>query len=202
MDHIITIAREYGSGGRETGIKLAEALGLKFYDKEIIAMAAQAGGLDADFVAKHEESAPAFMNAGYMNQAFASFAYQPSYSDTIFFKQCDILKQIAAQGPCVIVGRCADYILRDYNIVKTFIYSDLESKIERKMSLVPASAGKTREQLEKEIIKINKGRKKYYEHYSGNRWGDMANFDLCISTSKIGVDGAVATILAYLDQAK
>lgn len=202
MNKIITIAREYGSGGRETGIKLADKLGLKFYDKEIIAMAAEAGGLDADFVAKHEESAPAFMSAGYANQAFASFAYQPSYSDTIYFKQCDILKQIAAQGPCVIVGRCADYILRDYNITKVFVYSDLESKIARKLSLVPEGEAKSREQMEKDIIKINKGRRKYYEHYSGNRWGDMANFDLCISTSEIGVDGAVETILAYLNQTK
>jgi len=202
MNKIITIAREYGSGGRETGIKLADKLGLKFYDKEIIAMAAEAGGLDADFVAKHEESAPAFMSAGYANQAFASFAYQPSYSDTIYFKQCDILKQIAAQGPCVIVGRCADYILRDYNITKVFVYSDLESKITRKLSLVPEGEAKSREQMEKDIIKINKGRRKYYEHYSGNRWGDMANFDLCISTSEIGVDGAVETILAYLNQTK
>ena len=202
MDKIITIAREYGSGGRETGIKLAEKLGYKFYDKEIIALAAEAGGLDADFVARHEEKAPAFMSTGFSNPSFASFAYHPSYSDTIFFKQCEILKQIADQGPCVIVGRCADYVLRDYNITKVFIYSDLESKIERKMSLVPASEAKSREQLEKEIIKINKGRKKYYEHYSGSNWGDMANFDLCISTSEVGVDGAVDTILAYLEKTK
>ena len=202
MNKIITIAREYGSGGRETGIKLAEKLGLKFYDKEIIALAAQAGGLDTDFVAKHEEMVPNFIGGGFTDPSFASFAYQPSYSDTIYFKQCEILRQIADQGPCVIVGRCADYILRDYNITKVFIYSDLESKINRKASLVPSGSGVSREQLEKDIIKINKGRKKYYEHYSGNRWGDMANFDLCISTSEIGVDGAVETILAYLNQTK
>ena len=199
MNKIITIAREYGSGGRETGIKLAEKLGIKFYDKEIIALAAEAGGLDADFVARHEEEAPAMIGASFSNPSFASFAYHPSYSDTIYFKQCDILKEIAAQGPCVIVGRCADYVLRDYDIVKVFIYSDMSSKIVRKRGLAPEKADFSDEQMEKEIEKINKGRRKYYEHYSGNQWGNVSNYDVCVSTSELGADGAVEIILKYLE---
>jgi len=202
MKNIITIAREYGSGGRETGVKLAEKLGFAFYDKEIISLAAQAGGLDADFVAKHEEQAPSSFLGTIGDRAFASFAYQPSYSDTIFFKQCDILKEIAAKGNCVIVGRCADYVLRDFATVNVFIYSDMASKVARKKAMVPENEVSSIEELEKKIAVINKGRRKYYEHYTGNKWGDAAHHDLCINTTKVGADGAVDTIIAFLNKTK
>lgn len=202
MDKIVTIGREFGSGGRETGIRLAQKLGIPFYDKELISLAAKEGGLDKNFVEAHEEQAPALLTPNFGRQDFSSFMYQPSYSDTIFFRQCDVLKQIAEKGPCVIVGRCADYVLRSYGTVNIFIYSDMESKILRKRAMAPEKAAYTDEEMAKWIANVNKGRKKYYEHYSGKRWGDVENYDLCVSTTRTGVDGAVATIMMFLENFK
>lgn len=202
MDRIITIGREFGSGGRELGIKLAQKLGIPFYDKELIAMSAQGGGLDKGFVEAHEEQAPAMLTSSFGRQDFASFMYQPSYSDTIYFKQCEVLKEIAAKGACVIVGRCADYVLRDFNTINVFVYSDMASKVARKKGMAPEKQDYSDEEMEKWIVKVNKGRRKYYEHYSGKRWGDVENFDLCVSTTRVGVDGAVATVLEYMENLK
>ncbi len=202
MDRIITIGREFGSGGREIGIRLSQRLDVPFYDKELISLAAKHGGLDKGFVEAHEEQAPTLLTPGFGRQDFSSFMYQPSYSDTIYFKQCEVLKEIAEKGPCVIVGRCADYVLRDYNTVNVFIYSDMESKILRKRAMAPEKADYTDEEMEKWIAKINRGRKRYYEHYSSGRWGDVENYDLCINTSRADVDGAVATIAAFLENLK
>lgn len=202
MNKIITIGREFGSGGREIGIKLAEKLGLKFYDKELISLAAEDGNLDAAFIESHEEQSPSIIAGGLSRSPFASFVYQPSFTDTIFFKQCDTLKKIAEQGPCVIVGRCADYVLRDYSRLDIFISSSMSAKIARKRAMAPEKKDFTDIEMEKWITRINKGRRRYYEHYSGNKWGNIENYDLCIKTDDIGVDGAVEVILAYINGLK
>lgn len=202
MNKVITIGREFGSGGREIGIKLAEKLGVKFYDKELISLAAEDGSLDASFVEKHEEQSPSIISGGFGRATFASFEYRPSLTDTIFFKQCDVMKKIAAEGPCVIVGRCADYVLRDFDRVDVFVSSSMESKIARKRPMAPEKADYTDAEMEKWIAQINKGRRKYYEHYTGNRWGNIENYDLCLKTDEIGVDGAVEVILAFINGLK
>lgn len=202
MDKIITIAREYGSGGREIGIKLAKKLGYKFYDKELISLAADNEGLASDFIASHEEQAPSLINGGFGDVSFASFIYVPSYSDQIFFRQCDVLRQIADKGPCVIVGRCSDYVLREYDTVNCFIYSDIEAKIKRKRGIAREKKNYTDREMEKSIMTINKGRRKYYEHYTGSRWGDPENFDLCINTTNGQTDAAVEAIASYIASLK
>ena len=113
---IITIGREFGSGGREIGIALAEKLDIPFYDKEIISLAAEAGGLEAAFIENNEEGSHRVSRKGGIRRiSLASFAYHPSFSDSIFLHQCDAIKSITENGPCVIVGRCADFILKDKN---------------------------------------------------------------------------------------
>jgi len=111
MNTVVTIGREFGSGGREIGIKLAETLGVPFYDKEIITLTAEYGGLDESFVASNEEGSNMVGTRGLGRMNFASFRYKPDLADGIFLHQCEVIKQIADNGPCVIVGRCADYVL-------------------------------------------------------------------------------------------
>ena len=196
---VITIGREFGSGGREIGVKLAERLGIPFYDKEIISMAAEAGGLNASFIEAHEEKAPMAGATGMGRIAFSSFSFQPTFSDTIFIAQCNIIKELAAKGPCVIVGRCADYSLRGTDALHVFVRGTTEYKIARKRPMAPEKADYTDAQMQKWMESVDKQRAKYYEHYTDTRWGDSRHYDLCINTDGIGCDGAVELILKRLE---
>ncbi len=200
MSHrVITIGREFGSGGREIGIELAQALGIPFYDKELITLAAKNGGLNETFLAANEERTPVISTGSFgRGDLFASF-YQPSFSDKIFFEQADIIRELAKKGPCVIVGRCADYVLRDTDAVRVFISASMPYKIARKHTVAPEKADYTDAQMEKYIKDTDKQRRKYYEHYTGRTWGLTANYHLCICSDHVGTHGAVQIILAYLE---
>ena len=128
--------------------------------------------------------------------------YQDLPSDLIYKGQSKLIRSLAERGPCVVVGRCADYILRNMNPVDCFIYGSLDERINRKMSMIPEGLDFTREEIKKRIIDVDKKRAKYYEFYADRRWGKMEDYDLCISTDNIGVDGAVETIMAYLEHCK
>jgi len=199
---VITIAREFGSGGREIGLKLSEALDIPFYDKNLLKAVAEAGGMHEDFIAENEERSPLVAAPLFGRNMLATY-YQPSFSDTIFIEQAKLIKSLAEKGPCVIVGRCADYILRDDpDVIKVFISASMEFKISRKHLVAPEKENFSDEEMEKYIKDVSKQRVRYYEHYTGMKKGMAPNFDLCIRTDKVGTDGAVKLILDYLENLK
>ncbi len=199
MKHIITIGREYGSGGREIGIRLAEELGVPFYDKELITLVAEKGGMDPSFVEKNEEGIH-MLGGGVMTRMnFASFRYNPSISDGIYLHQCEAIRKLAEAGPCVLVGRCADAVLQEQGSINIFIAASMPYKIRRKRAMAPEKADYSDAQMEKYIRDVNKARRMYYEHYTGRKWGNSQNYHLCVHSDLVGVEGAVRTIRAYLE---
>ena len=187
MNKVITISRQFGSGGREFGIKLANALGLPFYDKELISMAAEDSNLSAEFMRHHEESAP-----GLLSRTLYSY-YQMPMTDQIYIAQSNLIKQLAEKGPCVLIGRCSDVIVE--NSVKIYVHAPIQYRIERKLKM---DTGIAPEKLEAHIKATEKKKKKYYEYYSNRKFGMAENHDLCMDSGKIGVDGCVECALAFI----
>ena len=187
MKKVITISREFGSGGREFGIKLAERLGLPCYDKELITEAAQNSGLSEDFVASVEESVPKLFSATLYSY------YQLPMSDQIFIAQSDVIRCLAKRGPCVIVGRCADAILNDS--VNIFVHAGIEHRIRRKLEL---GIGVPEGEMEKHILSVDRQRQKYHSYYSHRRWGVAKDYHLCLDTGLVDIDGCLDAAEAYL----
>lgn len=193
-NYIITIGRQYGSGGREIGEKLAQQLGIPFYDKELLTIASNESGIDTELFEQADE------------RPKVSFLYslvkgnekigRTSSEDTLFLAQFDAIKKIAAQGPCVIVGRCSDYTLSDFdNCVNVFVHANMDKKKER----VIKEYGVAPDRAEEKIIKTDKQRAKYYNYYTNQQWGNSFNYDLTIDTSSIDIDGAVEVIKKYIE---
>lgn len=196
MKKAITIGREFGSGGRETGLKVAEALKIPFYDKELISLAAERGELAPAVVEEYEETV---VHAGYCFPRPALFAsYSQPITDKIFIDQYHAIQELAKQGPCVIVGRCSDYVLKD-DAINVFIHANMASRMKRKLAL---NIGVAEKDMENHIRSIDKKRSKYYHHHTDKIWGMAQNYHLCIDTSCIGVSGAVEMILHYLAYSK
>ena len=191
MNKVITVSRQFGSGGREFGIKLANALGIPFYDKELISMAAEDSNLSAEFMRHHEESAP-----GLLSRTLYSY-YQMPMTDQIYIAQSNLIKRLAQEGSCVIIGRCSDVILEDS--VKIYVHAPLAKRVERKLSM---DTGVSAEKMEDHIRATDKKRKKYYEYYTDQKWGMAENHNLCLDSGLIGVDGCVETALTYLSKLK
>lgn len=187
MDKVITISRQFGSGGREFGIKLAKELNLPFYDKELISMAAEDSNLSEEFLRHYEESAP-----GIFSRSLYSY-YQMPMTDQIYIAQSNLIKRLAASGPCVIIGRCSDVILD--NSIKIYVHADLKKRVERKLAM---DTGIVPDKMEDHVKATDKKRKKYYEYYTDQKWGMAENHHLCMDSSDIGVDGCVETALVYL----
>ena len=197
----VTITRQYGSGGHDIGKALAKALGIGFYDKELISLAAKESGIAPEVFEKADER-PAnsllySLSVGLYNygNGLSSPMDDLPVNDKLYILQHKIIKEKAESESFVIVGRCADYILKDYpGIVKVFIYADIESRIRRAISrhdIEPARAKQA-------IIKTDKNRANYYSFYSGQKWGQVENYDLCINTTKLTVDQAVKLITDYI----
>ncbi len=190
MKYIITIGREYGSGGRFIGQKLAEKLGIKFYDQDLINKAAEESGLSMAVFKNFDEK---------RDSIFASttsmYSYDISLGQRVFLAQFDTIKKIAEENEsCVIVGRCADYVLRDNpNLVSVFICAPVEDKIERAIKYYGVNPAKA----PNIIIKMDKKRKSYYNFYTDREWGKARTYDICIN-SKIGIDESVNAIVAYI----
>lgn len=186
---IITIGREFGSGGREIGMKLAKKLGIPFYDKELIVHAAEKTNLEESIVERYDEkhAFPAFSSSNIFD------IYQMPMSDRVYIAQADVLRELAAKGSCVIVGRCANYVLDDdAALFSVFVHAPMKDKIKRKKSVLP---GKSDSEIEAHIRKIDKKRAKYYSYYTDGVWGAAATYDLCINSGAIGIDGAVDLII-------
>lgn len=193
---VITIGREFGSGGREIGIKLSEKLNIPFYDKKIILHTAEKTNLEESIIEKHDEqhSFPVFSSSNVFD------IYQMPMSDRIYIAQADVIRDIAAKESCIIVGRCADFILDDNpDVFKVFITAPMKDKIERKRPLLE---GKSDAEIRAHISKIDKKRAKYYTYYTDRTWGSAATYNLCIDSSVVGIDGAVELIASAISMRK
>lgn len=193
---IITIGREFGSGGHEIGMCLAKRLDLPFYDKEILTLAAEQGGMDEALIRDNEERMPKTLVS---RMGFASLSHSPAFSDTIFLHQSAVIRDLGRKGPCVIVGRCADFILRDMEPVNVFIAASMPYKLRRKRAMAPEKADLTDDQFRKYIADVDDRRRAWYEHYTRQKWGHIENYHLCIHSDRVDVEGAVNTIAAYLE---
>lgn len=185
---IITIAREYGSGGHLLGERLSKELGIKLYDREFIRMAAQRSGIDEQYIAKNEQSIPSF----WLKCILSKNSEQPveaslSADDILFVAESRIIQELTAQEPCIIVGRCADFVLKDHpKVVKVFCYSDLKSAVNRCVN----DYGIPQEQAEAEIRRINRNRIHHYEYYTGQKWGEPHHYHLMLNTGNISLETA------------
>lgn len=201
MKAIVTIGREFGSGGREIGSKLAEAMGVPFYDKDLISRAAKESGFCEEIIQNHDERPTSSFLYNLVMDTY-SFGYNSSalvdmpISHKVFLAQYDAIKKIANEGSCVIVGRCADYALGEYdNCLNVFIHADLDSRIKRIVERYNLSEAKAKDM----IVKKDKQRQSYYNYYSSKKWGHSDTYDLSINSAVLGIDGTVKLILQYAE---
>ena len=198
---VITIGRQCGSGGKDIGMKLAEKMGVKCYDKELLAQAAKNSGLCQELFESHDEKPTSSFLYSLVMDTYSMGYNSSAYMDMplnhkIFLAQFDTIKKIADEGPCVIVGRCADYALADYkNCINLFIFGDDDVKTKRIMTRYDLTEAKAKEM----ITKKDKQRQSYYNYYSSKKWGRADSYDLCINSSILGIDGTVKLIIQYVD---
>ncbi len=187
---VITISREYGSGGRYVGKLVAQKLGIKLYDKEIITKLSETTGLSTEYIKNHEQKSNILdnLNNGYY--------YNLNNNDELFIKESNLIKELAKE-PCVIIGRCADYILKDQkNVTNIFIYNDMKNKIKRAIKYYKLN----KLTAEKEINKINKLRSNHYKHYTGKTWNNPENYDICINSDTLGVENTAELICKLINK--
>ena len=197
---IITIGRQYGSGGHDIGKQLAEELHIPFYDKALLERAAKDSGLCQEIFENHDEKPTnsflysLVMDTYSLGYNSSSFTEMP-LNHKIFLAQFDAIKNIAKEGSCVIVGRCADYALADFpNVVNIFLHADLQSRIvriARRHALTDAKAKDL-------IIKTDKRRASYYNYYTSKKWGEAAGYDLSLNTATLGIDGTIHMIREFV----
>lgn len=184
---VITIAREYGSGGREIGQRLSQRLGIPFFDRELIEMAAQENGMNADFVATHEQNIPSHLLYEMIMQDFTAPIEQSlSFDDALFVTQSKIIRKLASDQSCIIVGRCADFVLRDFdNCLKVFVHADYEHKLQR----IVQEYGERPEVAREKLKYVDKGRANHYRTYTDRIWNEASHYDLCLNSSLLGIEG-------------
>lgn len=199
MKSIITIGRQFGCKGREICKRLSQELGIPFYDKELIEYAANQSGISPEILEQYDEKAT---NSLLYSLSLSTYSYAGAtnlsvpnlpLNDRLFISQSEIIKQLADKGPCIILGRCADYVLKDRDdVLNVFIHCDLDNRIgeiEKRLGIPKSKA--------KDIIKkTDKRRASYYNYYTHQKWGDLKNFDLAIS-SNVGIDKVVETIKSF-----
>ena len=197
---IITIARQYGSGGREIGERVAAKLGIPLYDKELITEAATKESLDESLVkAADESSANSLLYTLAMGSNVLGttmhFGYKMPLNDKLFILQSEVIREYAKAGSCVIIGRCADYVLRDeVGVLRLFIYSDIDHRQTRVAERHPELKSS---QIIDVINKTDKRRSSYYNFYTGNKWGKYDNYDMAINSSTLGIEGTANLICEY-----
>ena len=197
---IITISREFGSGGREIGRILSQQLDIPFYDKELLELASKESGICEELFVKNDES---YTNSFLFSLVMGNYPVSADgrinpdlpLNHKIFLAQFDTIRKIAEKGPCVIVGRCADYVLKAHpNVVNFFLTGNMPEKKARILKRYDIEKNKA----EDFIKKTDKRRASYYNYYTDLKWGNASNYDLCINTSKTGIDGAVELMKEYI----
>lgn len=202
MNTIITIGRQFGSQGREIGEKIAKHFNIPCYDKELLSRAAKESGFCEEMIQNHDERPTNSFLYNLVMDTY-SFGYNASsfidmpISHKVFLAQFDTIKKVAEEGPCVIVGRCADYALSDYkNCVHIFIYSDEKAKIKH---LCERFSDLDEHKARDMIVKKDRQRQSYYNYYSSKKWGRADSYDLCVNSAKLGVEGTVKLITQYVE---
>ncbi len=197
---VITIGRQFGSGGHDIGVALAKELGIKVYDKEMLKRAAKESGLCEELFESHDEKPTnSFLYSLVMDTYSLGFS-AGTFSDMpinhkVFLAQFDAIKKIAEEESCVMIGRCADYALEEYdNLINIFVYADMDARIARVARELNVGNPKAKDI----IMKNDKKRASYYNYYTNKEWGAANSYDLCINSAKLGVDGAVKAILDYI----
>ena len=199
---VITIGRQYGSGGREIGEKLAAELGVKCYDKELLSMAAKESGLCQEIFENHDEKPTnSFLYSLVMDTYSVSGYTSAPFLDMplnhkVFLAQFETIKNLADKESCIIVGRCADYALAEHpNCLNVFIHADMEFRIDHIMKTFQLSQDKAADM----IHKTDKKRASYYNYYSSKKWGRADSYDLCINSSILGIEGTVKLITQFVE---
>ena len=197
MKHlVIAISREYGSGGRKIGEQVAEKLGISYYDKVLLQLAAERSGLAPEFLEKSEEEAKGSFLYHLSTAALGTnffYQYDAQVGDKAFFAQTAVIRELADQESCVIIGRCAENILRARpRCLKVFLYAPEVARIERLMGEYQI----TEKEAKERIHRIDKGRANYYRYYTGEHWGQIHGHDLCINTATAGLDGVAELIVS------
>ena len=187
---VITVGREYGSGGRLIAQKAAEALGIPFFDRSIINMAAEETGLSADFIRRTEQQ----KTSSFLYNLYMSTQSLP-VNDQVFIAQSEVIRRVAAEGPCIIVGRCADHVLesRGLNCLSLFICAPFQWRVRHRMAIEHIDEKAAAAAVEK----FDKQREKYYSHYTGRPWGLPENYDLCVNSARLGIDRTAALLAQH-----
>jgi cytidylate kinase len=199
--YVITIARGYGSGGRTIGKMLSEKLGIPYYDRDLLRLASDDSGINQDLFAKADEKLKKTLLFKIAKKVYKGELIPPDSdefvsNDNLFNYQAKIIKELANTQTCIIIGRCADYVLKDYdNVVKVFVHAPLESCVKtlREMTSRPDK------EIEKQILSIDKHRAEYYRYYTGRNWDDAKNYDLCLNSDHLGFAKSVDIVNAYID---
>jgi len=201
MDNIvITIARQYGSGGKTVGKMVAEELGIPFYSREIVRLASEESGINEALFGEVDEKLGRTSLFKLSKTVYDGELISPDSDDfvshrNLFNYQAKIIKDLAAKESCVIIGRCADYVLRDYpNVMSVFVHADEQFCFERAMERNSLS----HRDMEKYIARTDKYRGDYYKYYTGNEWNDARNYDLCLNSAELDYDRCVSIIKAYM----
>ena len=200
MNTIITIGRQFGSGGHEIGSKLAEKLDIKLYDKNLIKIAAKESGLCPEILENNDERPTSSFLYNLVMDTYSFGITNSNYVDMplshkVFLAQFETIKKLAEEGPCVIVGRCADYALNDFdNVLNIFIYSEFEKRVSRISEKYQISEKEAKDMISKK----DKQRASYYNYYSTKKWGKAETYNLCIDSSILGVDGTVELLTQFV----
>lgn len=195
---ILTISREFGSGGRSIGKAVAEKLGYSYYDNELVTEIAKESGFAEDFIEKSGEesnfASPFLYN---FSKSFREMYGQTSVEEQLFLTQFNLIKRIAAEENCVIVGRCSDYILRDReDAIHVHIYADEKLRAERIVDVY----GEREDSPEKRIKDKDKKRKTYYEYYTERKWGDVKNYNICLDTGVLGIEYCIDILVDIMER--
>lgn len=193
---VITVSRQFGSGGREIAQKLAERLNIPYLDNELIQRAAEKSGYSKEIFDQADQKPTGSLL--YSMSLFASngVGFDLPLSDKVFLVQSDVIKEAAEQGSCVIVGRCADYVLRDFpSVISIYIHSNIEKRIKRAVEKYKVDPAKCKDI----VAKNDKRRAAYYNFYTGNRWGQAENYDITINSGKLGVEQTVEALIQFLE---
>lgn len=193
---IITLSREFGSGGRELGKRMAEYLNFNYYDKEIVSAVAKQGNLDEGYVQRMLESGIANQNYPITFGRTLSLQSQQTSMNLLLIQQ-RIIKSIAEKGDCIIVGRSADAILKDYNPFNIFVYADMAAKMKRCLDYAEGNESLSEKELHTKIRRIDQQRKRDYELCSGKQWGTKENYHLCINTTDLSIKKIVPAVAEY-----
>ncbi len=193
---IITIGREFGSAGREIGYKIADDFGIKLYDKEMLNRAAKESGICEELFEAHEEKPTNSFLYSLVMDTYSLGYSSGSYTDMpinhkVFLAQFDAIKKIASEGPCILVGRCADYALEEFdNVLTVFIHAKMEARIRRIARIYNLTDAKAKEMIQK----TDKQRSSYYNYYTNKKWSDAESYDICLDSSVLGIEGTAEAI--------